>query len=116
MHKGDVNSLFCINQDQFLLSFSADGTMHLFKLGSLETSTKIDGDLSLVLFSFSPYTQTSLDELLQGFTESEQESTTVQDDLLCSLPLFPVPFSLFLLIRPTGWQQQPSTPRSPSLQ
>lgn len=48
MHKGDVTNLFCLNNDQFLLSLSLDGTMHLFKLGSMALDTKSEGDLSMV--------------------------------------------------------------------
>ena len=49
MHKGDVTNLFCVNNDRFLLSFSMDGTMHLYELGSMVLDTKNDGDLSMVL-------------------------------------------------------------------
>lgn len=47
-HKGDISSLYSINNDQFLLSFSMDGTMHLNQLGSLQAEAKMDGNLALV--------------------------------------------------------------------
>ena len=48
MHKGDVTNLFCVNDNKFLLSFSMDGTMHLYELGSMLLDAKNDGDLSMV--------------------------------------------------------------------
>ncbi len=47
-HKGDVTSLFCINDNQFLVSTSFDGTMHIYKLGAMTSEEKIDGNLTLV--------------------------------------------------------------------
>ena len=48
-HKGDVTSLFCINDNQFPVSTSFDGTMHIYKLGSMTSEEKMDGDLTLVV-------------------------------------------------------------------
>lgn len=48
LHKGDVTNLFVLNNDQFLLSMSFDGTMHLYKLGDMAMDSKSDGDLSMV--------------------------------------------------------------------
>lgn len=48
-HKGDVTSLCCINNDQFLVSTSFDGTMHIYKLGAMTSEEKMDGNLTLVI-------------------------------------------------------------------
>lgn len=48
LHKGDVTNLFVLNNDQFLLSLSFDGTMHLYKLGDMAMDVKSEGDLTMV--------------------------------------------------------------------
>ena len=44
VHQGDVRGLYLVNQDQYLLSFGADGDMKLFKLGEMksENSDRVD--------------------------------------------------------------------------
>ncbi|KAK8831328.1 hypothetical protein WA577_001434 [Blastocystis sp. JDR] len=79
-HKGDVTSLYCINNDQFLVSTSFDGTMHIYKLGAMTSEEKMDGNLTLA----------SLDELLKGVAETETEGDRVvaNDVLISSFPFF----------------------------
>ena len=48
LHKGDVTNLFVLNDDQYLLSLSYDGTMHLYKLGEMAVDSKSEGDLTMV--------------------------------------------------------------------
>lgn len=48
LHKGDVTNLFVVNDDQYLLSLSYDGTMHLYKLGEMAVDAKSEGDLTMV--------------------------------------------------------------------
>ena len=47
LHKGDVTNLFVLNDDQYLLSLSYDGTMHLYKLGEMAVDSKSEGDLTM---------------------------------------------------------------------
>ena len=43
-----MTSLYCINNDQFLVSTSFDGTMHIYKVGEMTSEEKMDGNLTLV--------------------------------------------------------------------
>ena len=70
-HKGDITGLFCVNNDSILLSTSMDGAMHVYKLGSMSSSDKIDNSLSLVSMVFYNHIQASLDELLKGFETTD---------------------------------------------
>lgn len=90
VHKGDITNLFCINNDQFLISFSVDGAMHINQLGSMQPDEKMDSSLAMVLFILHSHIQSSLDEILRGFTETETEQVVVNDDLKCNVPLFTV--------------------------
>lgn len=90
VHKGDITNLFCINNDQFLISFSVDGCMHINQLGSMQPDSKMDSSLPLVILVSSSHKQSSLDEILRGFTETETEQVVVNDDLKCNVPLFMV--------------------------
>lgn len=89
-HKGDITNLFCINNNQFLLSFSVDGTMHINQLGPMQTESKMGDSLALVRVVVAVDIQASLDDILRGFTETETEQVIVNDDLKCNVTLFNV--------------------------
>lgn len=90
VHKGDITNLFCINNDQFLISFSVDGCMHINQLGSMQPKKKMEDTLATVTLILPTHIQSSLDEILRGFTETETEQVVVNDDLKCNVPLFTV--------------------------
>ena len=104
LHKGDVTNLFVLNADQYLLSLSFDGTMHLYKLGDMTVDAKSEGDLTLVAVSRRAHAQISMDELLSGITETEAEHKVANDELVASVPLFPVGVAGRRRRRATAWR------------
>ena len=77
VHQGDVRGLYLVNQDQYLLSFGADGDMKLFKLGEMKSENSDRVDDMMV----------NLDTLLKGFVESEEAKEVVNDDLIASVAI-----------------------------
>lgn len=90
LHKGDVTNLFVLNDDQYLLSLSYDGTMHLYKLGEMAVDSKSEGDLTMI----------SMEELLSGITETEAEHQVANDELVASVPIFPGDGVAFTALNP----------------
>lgn len=47
-HKGDISGLFSCGGMSHLLSTSMDGSIHIYKLGSMAITNSLDDDMSAV--------------------------------------------------------------------